>query len=141
MKKVAKVILVLVSGLLMAWVGLSVIDVAIDNANPQPTHSDWNFFQVLADREEMVDIEEPTMQDIDMFDTSILATWCGEPNGQVRMVGACYYGNNLLEDETGNVWEVEQNLDENGFYLLWLDTLGTSDITDDEVVKVFQEAY
>ena len=81
--------------------------------------------------------EEPAP--VDHFDTSVLETWCGEPAGTIRMVGAEFDGVDTFTDETGEMWGWDGVLDENGFYLLWIDDNGTPDLTDDFIVKVFQE--
>lgn len=74
------------------------------------------------------------------FDTSALESWCGQPSGTIRMVGAEFDGVDTFTDETGEMWGWEDDsLKENGFYLLWIDDNGTSDLRDDFIVKVFQE--
>ena len=73
------------------------------------------------------------------FDTSILETWCGGPSGRVRMVGAWKYDEHGFEDETGNIWDYDGTIDEEAFYLLWLDDMGTDSVEDDQIVKVWRE--
>lgn len=74
------------------------------------------------------------------FDTSVLETWCGQPSGTIRMVGAEFDGKDTFTDETGEMWGWEDDsLDVNSFFLLWIDDNGTSDLRDDFIVKVFQE--
>ncbi len=73
------------------------------------------------------------------FDTSVLDGWCGGPQGKIRMVGAWVYEDGVLEDETGNLWGWDGELDENGFYLLWIDDLGDDVVQNDEIVKLWQE--
>ena len=75
------------------------------------------------------------------FDLSALNLWGGEPTGQMRMVGAIYYEENNLVDETGNIWEVDTDLDRDGYYLLWIDDNKTQDIKDDIILKIWQETY
>lgn len=76
---------------------------------------------------------------VSQFDVTQLETWCGEPSGTIRMVGAEFDGVDTFTDETGEMWGWEGDLDRNGFYLLWIDDNGTSDLTDDFIVKVWQE--
>lgn len=73
------------------------------------------------------------------FDTSILEGWCGGPVGHIRMVGAWYYEDGVLEDETGNLWAWDGPIDEEGFFLLWLDDMGDDIVQNDEIIKVWQE--
>ncbi len=73
------------------------------------------------------------------FNTQVLETWCGEPTGTIRMVGGWAYCEDVLEDETGNLWGYD-GLDEEAFYLVWIDDMGTPDyVQDDEIVKVWRE--
>lgn len=73
------------------------------------------------------------------FDTSALEGWCGEPVGHIRMVGAWYYEDGVLEDETGNLWGWDGPVDENGFFLLWIDDMGDDIVENDEIIKLWQE--
>lgn len=87
--------------------------------------------------------EEPAADG--MFDTSALETWCrGADQGPIRMVGAWQaegYGKGMVTDEEGNLWYIEEDYDEQSFLLLWVVDNHTEDVTDDEVVKVWSEAY
>ena len=81
----------------------------------------------------------------DTFDTSVLEElWChgDEDEGTIRMVGAWWYADGLVEDELGDVWSIEQEIDVCDFLLLWIADNGTiDDPTDDIIVKVWREAY
>lgn len=81
----------------------------------------------------------PDVSTVEVFDTSALDGWCGSPAGSVRMVGAWFYEDGVLEDEQGNLWGWDGDLDENGFYLLWIDDMGDSLVQNDEIVKLWQE--
>ncbi len=72
------------------------------------------------------------------FDTTAINNWCGEPTGTIRMVGAWFYDENTFEDETGNFWSYD-NVSKEAFYLLWIDDVGTPEVHDDEIIKVWQE--
>lgn len=74
------------------------------------------------------------------FDVSALESWCGEPTGKIRMVGGWFYEENVLEDELGNLWGFD-GAKEDAFYLLWIDDMGTADVKDDEILKVWSEFY
>lgn len=83
--------------------------------------------------------ENKQVDQINTFDTSILETWCGKPMGTIRMVGAWYYEDGIFEDETGNLWGWDGEIEEQAFYLLWIDDLGDDIVQNDEILKVWQE--
>jgi hypothetical protein len=89
--------------------------------------------------------QEPVeVQKEQMFDTSIIeAQWCGGfENGTVRMMGAWWYADGVVEDEMGQLWSIEQNIEETDFLLLWIaDNHTPNDMIDDIVIKVWREAY
>ena len=79
-----------------------------------------------------------------MFDTTpIEQAWCGGfTDGTVRMVGAWWYADGVVEDEQGQLWGIEQDIDKEDFLLLWIADNNTPDkTTDDIVIKVWREAY
>ena len=79
-----------------------------------------------------------------MFDTSIIeAQWCGGfEDGTVRMVGAWWYADGVVEDEQGQLWGIEQSIEQTDFLLLWIADNNTPDnTTDDLIIKVWREAY
>lgn len=79
-----------------------------------------------------------------MFDTSIIeAQWCGGfEDGTVRMVGAWWYADGVVEDEQGHLWAVEQSIEQTDFLMLWIaDNHTLNNTTDDIVIKVWREAY
>ena len=79
-----------------------------------------------------------------MFDTSIIEqAWCGGfSDGQVRMVGAWWYADGMVEDEQGQLWGIDQQVDEQDFLLLWIaDNNTPNKTTDDIIIKVWREAY
>ena len=79
-----------------------------------------------------------------MFDTSIIETqWCGGfEDGTVRMVGAWWYADGVVEDEQGQLWGIEQSIYTDDFLLLWIaDNNTPNNITDDLIIKVWREAY
>ena len=78
------------------------------------------------------------------FDTSIIeAQWCGGfEDGTVRMVGAWWYTDGVVEDEQGQLWGIDQQVDEQDFLLLWIaDNNTPNKTTDDIIIKVWREAY
>ena len=78
------------------------------------------------------------------FDTSIIEQeWCGGfTDGTVRMVGAWWYADGVVEDEQGQLWGIEQSIDKEDFLLLWIADNNTPDeTTDDIIIKVWREAY
>ena len=79
-----------------------------------------------------------------MFDTSIIeAQWCGGfEDGTVRMVGAWWYADGVVEDEQGQLWGIDQKVSMEDFLLLWIaDNNTPNNTTDDVVIKVWREAY
>lgn len=79
-----------------------------------------------------------------MFDTSIIeAQWCGGfEDGTVRMVGAWWYADGVVEDEQGQLWAVEQSINHDDWLMLWIADNNTPDnTTDDIIIKVWREAY
>ena len=79
-----------------------------------------------------------------MFDTSIIESqWCGGfEDGTVRMVGAWWYADGVVEDEQGQLWGIEQSIEQTDFLLLWIADNHTPDkTTDDIIIKVWREAY
>ena len=78
------------------------------------------------------------------FDTSIIeAQWCGGfEDGTVRMVGAWWYADGVVEDEQGQLWGIDQEVSMEDFLLLWIADNNTPDkTTDDIIIKVWREAY
>ena len=79
-----------------------------------------------------------------MFDTSIIeSNWCGSfEDGTVRMVGAWWYADGVVEDEQGQLWGIDQEVSMEDFLLLWIaDNNTPNNTTDDVVIKVWREAY
>lgn len=78
------------------------------------------------------------------FDTSVIeAQWCGDfTDGTVRMVGAWWYADGVVEDEEGQLWGIEQSITQEDFLLLWIaDNHTPNDTRDDLIIKVWREAY
>ena len=76
--------------------------------------------------------------------TSIIEqAWCGGfSDGQVRMVGAWWYADGVVEDEQGQLWGIDQEVGMEDFLLLWIaDNSTPNNTTDDVVIKVWREAY
>ena len=78
------------------------------------------------------------------FDTTpIEQAWCGGfTDGTVRMVGAWWYADGVVEAEQGQRWGIEQTIDKEDFLLLWIAADTTPDkTTDDIIIKGWREAY
>lgn len=78
------------------------------------------------------------------FDTSIIENnWCGDfCDGTIRMVGAWWYADGVVEDEQGQLWAVEQSINTDDFLMLWIaDNNTPNNTTDDLIIKVWREAY
>ena len=93
--------------------------------------------------------QEPVIKYVEVvkqggFDTSIIEDqWCGDfSNGTVRMVGAWWYADGVVEDEQGQLWGIEQAIDKEDFLLLWIaDNNTPNNTTDDVIIKVWREAH
>lgn len=64
----------------------------------------------------------------------------GYEGDTVRMVCGWMYEEDSIEDQMGNVWEVEGDLSENDFFLLWIsDNKTPDDVTDDIIIQMWRE--
>lgn len=75
--------------------------------------------------------------------TAVEVDWgLGANGGTVRMVcGWKYIQENTIEDQMGEVWEVDCDLSENDFFLLWInDNCTPEDTSDDILVQLWREA-
>ena len=80
----------------------------------------------------------------DPIDTTYIEkVWCGDfNNGHIRMIGAWWYADGVVEDEQGRLWGVEQSISEDDFLLLWIaDNYTPDNVIDDVILKVWREAY
>lgn len=100
----------------------------------------WNIEdnKIKAEAEPVQEVSEQA------FDVHYLANWCGQREGSIYMVGAHEYESydnvKVLEDETGNLWEIEDVfITPTDFLLLWIDDNNTTDKTDDVIVKIWKE--
>lgn len=78
------------------------------------------------------------------FDTSIIeSNWCGGTDeGTIRMVGAWWYADGVVEDEQGQLWALEQTVAVEDWLCLWIaDNHTPHDTRDDVIIKVWREAY
>ena len=78
------------------------------------------------------------------FDTSVIEqAWCGGfTDGTIRMVGAWWYADGVVEDEQGQLWGVDVPVSNEDFLLLWIaDNNTPNNTTDDIIIKVWREAY
>jgi hypothetical protein len=78
------------------------------------------------------------------FDTSIIEhEWCGGfTDGTVRMVGAWWYADGVVEDEQGQLWGIDVPVSNEDFLLLWIaDNNTPNNTTDDIIIKTWREAY
>lgn len=102
--------------------------------------------QVVATQVTQTSIEQAVKPACEVFDVSDLSGWCGAGEyGTVRMVGAVIVGESAgcweLMDDHGECWYIEKlDLLPDDFLLIWIDDMGTDDIQDDEIIKVWKEA-
>ena len=95
-----------------------------------------------------VPMPEPVVKYVEVIndepiDTSAINNWCGGmEDGTIRMVGGAYYVDGVVEDEQGQLWDIDVTIDEQDFLLLWIaDNHTPNDPTDDIIIKVWREAY
>ena len=81
--------------------------------------------------------------DASHVDTQVIEVdWAlGYEGDTVRMVCGWMFDTDTIEDQEGNVWEVENmDLSENDFLLLWIsDSKTVDDVSDDVIIKVWRE--
>lgn len=120
---------------LLVWVFLSWCDIVADNDKPNPIHHPMNFFIV-------------TMKDKDTAQEENGA--CGDPLGEnvqvVCGVVNSVHGNGVgFTDENGEDWYCEvgygENFQEGDYLCAFIDTKGTDDLSDDEIVKFWKEVW
>ena len=82
------------------------------------------------------------------IDTSAIECWDDSfSSGNIRMVGAWVKGYDdntvLIEDETGNIWVMDDcYIDKDEFLLVWLADNGTpSNVEDDLIIKIWTELH
>lgn len=76
------------------------------------------------------------------FDMSILERYWRDDceNGSVRMVGAWYYSDGVVEDEQGQLWGLDVEIDKDALLLLWIaDNHTSNNIIDDVIIRVWTE--
>ena len=79
----------------------------------------------------------------DNVDTQVIEVdWgLGYDGDTVRMVCGWAYEENSVEDQMGNVWDVDCDLSEDDFFLLWIsDNKTPDDVTDDVIIQMWREA-
>lgn len=102
--------------------------------------------QIVAVQVAQTAVKQAMKPACEVFDVSALSGWCGAGEfGAVRMVGAVITGEAAgcweLMDDHGECWYVEKlDLLPDDFLLIWIDDMGTDDIQDDEIIKVWREA-
>lgn len=100
--------------------------------------------RLIAPAETVEVVKYVEIQKEQMFDTTpIEQAWCGGfSDGTVRMVGAWWYADGMVEDEQGQLWGIEEDITQEDFLLLWIADNNTPDkTTDDIIIKVWREAY
>ena len=90
---------------------------------------------------------ECIMENSTLFDTAIIeAQGCinyDTDKGRIRFVHAWGYDEeqHLVEDETGNLWEILEDVIKDEAMLLWIaDNNTPEDVTDDIIIRVWREA-
>lgn len=125
-----------VLGVLFAlWFVLSWADIVVDNTEPNPVHHKYNLFVLMT--ESMDDTAEPDYTGS-----------CGDPL-TLRQTTAeiVRINDNIITfmDADGEEWIAEvgnpAEFDPAGYYIIMFDDMGTADLYDDEILKVFREVW
>lgn len=98
--------------------------------------------RITANPEEIETIKYVEVVNQGGFDMSILERYWRDDceNGSVRMVGAWYYSNGVVEDEQGQLWGLDAEIDEDALLLLWIaDNHTPGNVTDDVIIRVWTE--
>lgn len=78
------------------------------------------------------------------FDTSMIKTSLGTgySNGIIHLVEGWWTGDNLIEDERGYLWQIENTVNQEDYYLLWIADNNTPDNPlDDILIRVWKEVF
>lgn len=78
------------------------------------------------------------------FDITVLETNIEDRSTKIQMIKAQVLDSvsdqeSEVKDEIGRVWNVPIKLSNNDTLLLWIDTMNTRDLTDDEIITVWKE--
>lgn len=76
------------------------------------------------------------------YDLSAIDEWCGEPIGKIRMIAGWLSNPGEIETEDGNLWGISTpGIEENDLLLIWFDDMGTPDVSDDIIMKIWKEVH
>lgn len=135
--KVLKGIATTIFFAVMIWVAASYIDIVADNTRPNPVHHPYNAFVLLTgwqDEGEEVERDGQCGNPIQPY-VRIACGWIIDKDGDLL----------TIEDEDGNIWEVEvgygENFEVDEYLCIFFDKMDTDNIEDDEIVKLWKEVW
>lgn len=135
--KVLKGIATTIFFAVMIWVAASYIDIVADNTRPNPEHHPYNAFVLLTgwqDKDEEVERDGQCGNPIQPY-VRIACGWIIDKDGDLL----------TIEDEDGNIWEVEvgygENFEVDEYLCIFFDKMDTDNIKDDEIVKLWKEVW
>lgn len=138
--------------LMLASAALNIYQITENIKLHATTKSLRNELQVLTEEamtmQNLVEETTTTIQEASHINTTAIEQWCGDfSEGDIRVLGAWVHSREdnvvVIEDETGELWEVEDvNVADDDFLLVWLaDNHTVADRSDDIVLKVWIEAH
>lgn len=76
------------------------------------------------------------------LETSMLKSWCGELVGDCRMIGGWFFQENAIQTQDGHIWDMNtESINPHELLLIWFDDMGTSQIEDDQIIRIWSEIY
>lgn len=112
------------------------------NANNSKENEEPAAGKVISSTDLAMSPDDHALPQTSHYNTTSLDSWCGEPVGQVRMIGGWYHDKDTIETEDGNLWELNtEDINEYELLLIWFDDMGTPEIEDDQIIKVWSEVY
>lgn len=130
----SKIVKYIGSGLcaaLLLWTVLSWADIVADNSKPNPQHDEHNMFVLMTEKEE---VEDTTSI---VYGNRVVWAEVSNINHETNIVSFVDTDGETWVAEVGNVNE----FDLNRFYEIHFDDMGTADLYDDEILKIFCEVW
>lgn len=138
MKKLMKSIICVILVVLAVWFVASWIDIVADNTQPNPQHSKYNMFVLMTsgkEEEEEIEIDEE---------------WNNLMNDNTRLASAIIDNINddvltIITAEDDREWVVEvvdgDSFSEDDYLCVFFNTMGTDNVEDDEIMKLYVERW
>lgn len=106
---------------------------------PPPNQEDLIDEQVPLALPELSDLPDNSIAGVP-WDLTALDMWCGRPEGSIRVIGGVKVEPNTIMTDDGHTWEFENvEIEYDQLYLVWFDDMGTNEVTDDQIIKLWKE--